>query len=71
MREGIESDEELRGKALYYLGLICHQLENFEQACLIFIEIMSLLFQLGKTEMSNRVQRCFKEYENLGIKPRA
>lgn len=70
MKEGIESDEDLRVKALFYLGILFHHINDYDQAYMIFRDIMSMLFQLGRTHMSTQIQEYFKQYEALGVKSR-
>lgn len=59
-REGIEIDELVKVKAKYWLGVIYYKINEFSQANEIFQDILSMLFQLGRTKMSSDVQRYLK-----------
>lgn len=58
--EGIETDEELKVKAKYWLGILWHKSKNSSQSKEIFEDILSMLFQLGRTKMSSEAQRILK-----------
>ena len=54
-REGIEIHEELKVKAKYWLGVLYYQSDQLSLAEEVFRDILSMLFQLGRTKMSNEV----------------
>lgn len=54
-REGIEIHEELKVKAKYWLGILYYQSGQHSLAEEVFRDILSMLFQLGRTKMSNEV----------------
>ena len=66
MKEGIETDEEIKVKAIYWMGVLYHHSEQYQQASQTFKECLCMLFQLGLTEMSEKVQIALKEYRILG-----
>lgn len=66
MKEGIETDEKIKVKAIYWMGVLYHHNEQYQQASQTFQECLCMLFQLGLTEMSEKVQMALKEYRILG-----
>ena len=64
-REGFEIDEETKVKAKYWLGVIFYKIGEFNQANETFQDILSMLFQLGRTKMSSNVQRYLKVIGNI------
>ena len=58
--DGIEIDEELKVKAIFWLGILYHLNKQKAQAEEVFQHILSMLFQLGRTKMSSEAQRILK-----------
>jgi tetratricopeptide (TPR) repeat protein len=67
MKEGIENDEKRKVKAIYWMGVLYHHSEQYQQAAQHFKECLCMLFQLGLEEMSEKVQVALKEYREHGI----
>lgn len=66
MQEGIESDEKIKAKALYWMGVLYHHAERYQEAAATFRESLCMLFQLGLDDMAMKVQKALKEYSGLG-----
>ena len=54
-RDGIEVHEELKVKAKFWLGILYHQTNQHKLVEEVFKDILSMLFQLGRTKMSDEV----------------
>lgn len=66
MKEGIETDEKVKVKAIYWMGVLYHHNEQYQQASQTFKECQCMLFELGLLEMTEKVQLALKEYRNMG-----
>ncbi|OMJ80440.1 hypothetical protein SteCoe_19287 [Stentor coeruleus] len=58
--EGIEIVEEFKVKAKFWLGILYFKTKQNNLAEEIFRDILSMLFQLGRTKMSSEAQRILK-----------
>lgn len=58
--EGIEIHEEIKVKAMFWLGMLYQKSRQYSMAGEVFHEILSMLFQLGRTKMSSEAQRLLK-----------
>ena len=58
--EGIEINEELKVKAKFWLAILYFKNKQIPQAEEVFRDILSMLFQLGRTKMSSEAQRILK-----------
>ena len=66
MKESIETDEKIKVKAIYWMGVLYHHCNQYTQAAQTFKEGLCMLFQLGLTEMSEKAQLALKEYRLMG-----
>ena len=63
-REGIEVHEEIKVKAKYWLGMLYYQSGQVALGEEVFRDILSMLFQLGRSKMSEEVLKILNNRNN-------